>query len=50
MLEFWEMQITPLWSSLPGPLWFRVVAAYEFLSVGQIELNFVIQLNWIVWN
>ena len=44
-LELWEMQSTPSLSSLPGPLWPRVVAPGS-----QIEQNYVLRLNWIVWN
>ena len=50
MLEFWRMQSTPSLSSLPGSLRTRVVAPDRVLSMGQIELNCVITLNWIVWN
>ena len=39
MQELWEMRITPLLPSLPGPLWPGVVAADRDLSMGQIELN-----------
>ena len=33
MLELWEMQSTPLLPSLPGPLWPRVVAFNNVLSM-----------------
>ena len=46
MLELWELQSSSSLPSLPGPLWLGVVA----LSMGQIELNCVITLDWIVWN
>ena len=36
--------------SLPGLLWPGVVAPDRVLSMGQIELNCVLRLNWIVWN
>ena len=36
--------------SLPGPLWLGVVASDMVLSMGQIELNCVLKLNWIAWN
>ena len=49
MLELWEMQITSLLPSFPGPFWLWVVAPDRVLSMGQIELNCVITLNWIVW-
>ena len=48
MLELWGMQSTS--SLLPGPLWPRVGASDRVLSMGQIELNCVLMLNWIVWN
>ena len=35
---------------LPGPLWPEVVAPDRVLSMGQIELNCVLILNWTVWN
>ena len=50
MLELWGMRSTPSFPSLPGPLWHGVVAPGRVLSIGQIELNSVIMLNWIVWN
>ena len=50
MLELWVMLSTPLMLSLPGPLWPGVVAPDQFLSMGQIELNCVLMLNWTVWN
>ena len=33
------MQSTPSLSSLPSPLWSRVIAPDRVLSMGQIELN-----------
>ena len=50
MLEFWGMQSTPSLPSLPGPLWSGVVVSDRVLSMGQIELNCVLILNWIAWN
>ena len=50
MLELWGMRSTPSLPSLPGSLWPGVVAPDRVLSVGQIELNCVLMLNWIVWN
>ena len=38
---------TPLLPSLPCPLWPRVVALDRVLSMGRIELNCVLILNWI---
>ena len=50
MLELWGMQSTPLLSSFPGPHWPREVAPDRILSMGQIELNCLLMLSWIVWN
>ena len=50
ILELWGMQNTPSLPSLPGPLWPGVVASDRVPSIGQIELNRVLILNWIVWN
>ena len=50
MLELWGMQSTPLLLSLPGPFWPGVVAPDRVLSMGQIELNSVLMLRWIVLN
>ena len=36
--------------SLRGLLWPVVVAPYRALSMGQMELNCVLKLNWIAWN
>ena len=44
LLELWWMLSISSLPSLPGPLWTRVVAPDRVLSMGQIELN------WIVWN
>ena len=49
-LELWGMQNTPSMTSLPCPLWPRVVTPDRALSMGQIELNYVLMLNWVVWN
>ena len=43
------MRITPWLPFLPGH-WPGVVASDRVLSIGQTELNYVITLNWIVWN
>ena len=32
-------------SSLPGPIWLRVVASDRVLSMGQMELDSVLMLN-----
>ena len=45
MLELWGMWSTPSLPSLPGLLWLRVVAPDRVLSMGQIELNWVLMLN-----
>ena len=50
MLELWRIRSTSLLPSLPGPLWPGMVATHRFLSIGQIELNCVLILNWVVWN
>ena len=50
MLELWGMWNTLWLPSLPGPLWPRVVAPDRVLSMDQIELNYALILNWIVWN
>ncbi len=44
------MQSTPSLPSLPGSLCPGVIAPDRALSMGQIELNCVLMLNWIVWN
>ena len=49
MLELWEMQSTPSLPSLLGSLWPGVVAPDRVLSMGRIELNCILTLNWIVW-
>ena len=36
--------------SLPGSVWPGVVAPDRVLSMGQIGLNCVFMLDWIVWN
>ena len=50
MLELWGMQSIPSLLSLPGPLKLGVVAHDRVLSMGQIELNSVLILDWIAWN
>ena len=44
MLELWGMQSTPSLPLLP------MVAPERVLSMGQIELNCALILNWIAWN
>ena len=48
MQEFGGMQSTPLLPSLPGPLRPKMIAPDRVLSIGQIELNFVLMLNSFV--
>ena len=50
MQEVWGMQSTSSLPLLPDPLWAGVVAPDRVLSMGQIELNCVLMLNWIDWN
>ena len=50
ILELWGWVQSTLLPSFPGPLWPGVVASDKVLSMGQIELNSVLTLNWIVWN
>ena len=50
ILELSEMLNTASLPSLPGPLWLGVIAPDRALSIGQIELNGVLLLNWIVLN
>ena len=45
-----RMRSTPLLPSLPSQSWHGVVAPDRVLSMGQIELNCVLTLNWVVWN
>ena len=46
MLEFWGMWSTPSLLLLPGPHWPGVVVPHRILSMGQIELNRVLMVNW----
>ena len=45
MVELWGMRSTPLMPLVPGPLWLGVVAPDRVLSIGRIELNYVLMLN-----
>ena len=45
MLELWGIPSTPLLPSLPGQIWPGVVAPDRIVSMGKIELNFVVILN-----
>ena len=49
MLELWRMWSTPSLPSPQGPVWPRVVAPDRVLSMGQIELKYVLMLNWIFY-
>ena len=49
MLGLWGMRSTPLLPLLPGPPWPEMVASDSALSIGLIELNWILMLNWIVW-
>ena len=46
MEKLWKMWSASSIPSLPGPLWHGVVAS----DMGQIEIDCVLMLNWIVWN
>ena len=48
--ELWGMRITSSLLLLQGPLWPKMVAHEQVLSLGQIELNYVPIMNWIAWN
>ena len=50
MLDLRRIQSTPSLPSLPDPLWLGVLVPYRALSMGRIELNSVLMLNWITWN
>ena len=49
MLELWGMRSTLSLPSLPGLLGPGVVAPNRALSMGQMELNCALMLNWISW-
>ena len=44
------MRISLSLPSIPGSLWHGVVATYRVLSMDRIGLNWVLMLNWMVWN
>ena len=48
--ELWRMLSTPSLPSLPGSLRPGVAVSDRVLSLGQIELNCILMVNWIVWN
>ena len=47
-LEIWGIRSTTLLPLYPSPFRPRVEAPDSVLSIGQIELNFALMLNWIV--
>ena len=49
MLKLLRMRSTPLLPSLPDLLWPGVVAPDRVLSMDQIEVNWILMINWIVW-
>ena len=55
MQEFWGMWSNPSLPSLPGLLWWWVVAPDKVLSLGKIELNSVLCKTellekWLIWH
>ena len=50
MQELWGLRSIPSMPLLPGQLWPGVVTPDRVLFMGQIELNWVLMLNWIVRN
>ena len=50
MWELCGMRSTLSLPLLLGLLWSRMVAPHRVLSMGQIELNCILMLNWIIWN
>ena len=50
IMELWGMGRTSSFSLILAQLYPGVVASDSLLSMGQIELNYVLMLNWIVWN
>ena len=49
MLGLWVLRSTSSLPLLRGPLWPGMVAPDRALSMGSIELNCILVLNWIVW-
>ena len=49
LIELWGMQCPLSLPSLQGQLWPGVVTSDRVLSMGQIELNCVLLLNWIAF-
>ena len=50
LLKLYGMQGISLLPSIPDSLWHEEVAPDRILSMGQIELNCVSMLYWVVWN
>ena len=50
MLELWGMRSTSSSPLLPGPIRLGVVAPDRDVSIGQIELNCILLLNWTFKN
>ena len=50
MLELWGMLSTSSLPMLPSPLYPGVVVPDRVLSMGPIEQNGLLELNWIAWN
>ena len=50
MLKLLGMLSTPSLLSLPGSLWPGVVVPDKFLPMGQVEIKYVLNRNWIEWN
>ena len=48
MLGHWGMWSTPSLPLLSGSLWPGMVAPDRVLSIGKIELNCILMLNWVV--
>ena len=49
-VKLWGMISNPSLPLFRGPLWPGVVAPDRVLSFGQIAINCVLMLNWIIWN
>ena len=49
ILELCGIRRTPSLPSLSGPLWSGIMETDWVLSIGQVELNCVLMLKWIVW-
>ena len=49
MLELWGMWSTPVLQSLLDSYWPGVLIPDRVLSMGQLEINCVLMLNWTAW-